>query len=144
MIKSFRGLLVNGGQDKISLHTNDGKTGYRIVKFQVMGPDSSEHIESAVKIYQAYQSTINDTIDFSDNQLLAAAVITASATGQNYPEDQTIIFDTTIFNQDMFVTTSGGDYSASINYYIELEIVALNSNQATVVTLKDMRGRNTA
>ena len=37
MIKSYRGLIADGAQDRIPLHTNDGKTGYKIVKFQIMG-----------------------------------------------------------------------------------------------------------
>ena len=69
----------------------------------------------------------------------AAAVITQSATGQNYPEDQTIIFDNEIFNQDIYVTLAGGDYDASINYYIELEMIKLDLNENTVATLKDIR-----
>jgi hypothetical protein len=142
-IKTFRGLILNGTQDTIVLHTNDGSTGYRIVKFQVMAPDSSEHIESAVKIYKVFQTTINDTIDFSDNTLLAAAVIDQSATGQNYPSDQTVIFDTEVFNQDIYITTSGGDYSANINYYIELEQVKLDLSESTVATLKDIRNVKT-
>ena len=33
-IKSFKGKLANGGQNTIVLHTNDGTTGYKIVKFE--------------------------------------------------------------------------------------------------------------
>ena len=138
-IKSFRGLVASNTQDTIHLHTRSGSTGYRIVKFQVMSPDSSENIESTMKIYKIKQVTINDDINFSDNTLLAAAVITQSATGQNYPEDQTIIFDNEIFNQDIYVTLAGGDYDASINYYIELEMIKLDLNENTVATLKDIR-----
>ena len=43
-IKTFRGLLADGGQDTIVLHTNDGSTGYRIVKFQLM-PDAPGTVE---------------------------------------------------------------------------------------------------
>ena len=38
-IKSFRGLLKNGTQDTVVLHTNTGSTGYRIKKFQIMLQD---------------------------------------------------------------------------------------------------------
>ena len=34
-IKSFRGKLGSDVQEKISLATNDGSIGYRIVKFQI-------------------------------------------------------------------------------------------------------------
>ena len=138
-IKSFRGLIASNTIDTVVLHTNDGSIGYRIVKFQVMSPDASENIESTMKIYKVPQTTANDDIDFSDNTLLAAAVITQSATGQTYPEDQTIIFDTEIFNQDIYITLAGGDYDASINYYIELEQIKLDLSQNTVATLKDIR-----
>ena len=36
-IKTFRGLMAADTQDTIVLHTNTGSTGYRIVKFQIMG-----------------------------------------------------------------------------------------------------------
>ncbi len=35
-IKSFRGLLADDGIETVPLHTNNGTTGYRIVKFQLM------------------------------------------------------------------------------------------------------------
>ena len=139
MIKSYRGLLVDGGQDRIRLSTPDGKTGYRIVKFQVMAPDASEHVESALKIYKIEQTTVDDDIDFNQNTLLAAAIISQSATTQNYPEDQTIIFDTEIFNQDIYITLAGADYNANVNYYIELEQVKLTEDQALVAIVKNLR-----
>jgi len=53
MIKTFRGMMVDGAQDTIVLHTNDGSTGYRIVKFQIMmeQPGNTAQ-ESVVKIYK--------------------------------------------------------------------------------------------
>ena len=42
MIKSFRGILADGAEERITLHTNDGKTGYRIVKFQIIVPEPGE------------------------------------------------------------------------------------------------------
>ena len=33
-IKSFRGKIADGAVDTISLHTNNGSTGYRITKLQ--------------------------------------------------------------------------------------------------------------
>ena len=35
-LKSFRGQLADGGQERIRLSTNDGKTGYLVRKFQTM------------------------------------------------------------------------------------------------------------
>jgi len=140
MIKTFRGKLTNGAQDTISLHTNDGSTGYRIVKFQVMAPDGSENIESVVQIFTVFQTAgASQSIDFSNQTLLGAAIISQSAASQNYPEDVSIIFDKQIFNQDIYITSKGVDYTASINYYIELEQIKLDMNANTVATLKDIR-----
>ena len=141
MIKTFRGLLADAGQDRIRLSTIKGKVGYRIVKFAVMGPDGSENIESVLKIYKDKQSTIDHNISFTDSSLLAAAIITQSATMQNYPEDTSIIFDQEIINQDIYVTLKGADYSASVNYYIELEVIPLDDKMAEYETIKDLRTR---
>ena len=139
MIKTFRGLLKDEQQDTIVLHTNDGSIGYRIVKFLVIGPDESETAEATIKIYKVEQTTINGTIDFSDNTLLAAALYQQNATGQTYPVDAVVIFDNEIFNQDIYISQKGGASSAKINYYIELEQVKLDLNENTVATLKDIR-----
>ena len=75
-IKTFRGLIADSTQDTIVLHTNDGSTGYRIVKFQIMNPEagaSASELESTVKIYKTPQTTIDAQVDFSENILLAAA-----------------------------------------------------------------------
>jgi len=142
-IKSFRGVLADGGQETIRLHTNNGSTGYRIVKFQVMTTEPGEHQhESTVKIYKIEQSTIDNTVNFSDNTLLGVAVWESG----NAPGGQDAlwiplitIFDKEIFNQDIYVTHSETDGSNPINYYIELEQVKLDLNENTVATLKDIR-----
>jgi len=138
-IKTFRGLIGDEQQDTISLHTNDGSTGYRIVKFQVIGPDASETAELTIKIYKVAQTTIDGNIYFSDNTLLAAAIYQQNVTGQNYPIDSVIIFDNEIFNQDIYISQRGDAASAKINYYLELEQVSLDLSENTVATLKDIR-----
>jgi len=140
-IKSFRGQLADEQQDTIVLHTRDGSIGYRIVKFQVMGPDYSETAEAAIKIYKVKQdpTALTGDIDFSDNTLLAAALYQQNATGQNYPIDNVVIFDNEIFNQDIYISQRGQAASAKINYYIELEQMKLDLNENTVATLKDIR-----
>ena len=74
-IKSFRGKIANAAVDTISLHTNNGSTGYRIVKFSIMpeAPTGTSY-ENVVKIFTIRQ-TANATMNFSDNTLLAAAFI---------------------------------------------------------------------
>jgi len=143
MIKTYRGLLADGGQDKIRLKTNDGKTGYRIFKFQIMANEPGEdQYESTVKIYKEEQSTINNTVNFSDNTLLGAAVWQSGNTqgGQDALWIPLItIFDSEIFNQDIYITHSETDGSNPINYYMELEQVILNENQTTMATLQSLR-----
>jgi len=139
MIKTFRGLMADGAQDTINLHTNNGKTGYRIVKFQLMGrTPGSMTIEAVVKIYTKLQSTIDHTVDFSDPTLLGAGYYIDNSSVV-YGQWETVIFDNQIFNQDIFIThldNSGGEF---INYYIELEQISLDLNEATVATLQSIR-----
>ena len=140
-IKTFRGLIADNTQDTIVLHTNNGTTGYRILKFQIIGPDSNENIESTVKIYKIKQSTIDDKIDFADNTLLAAATMSATTSSANTAA-QVIVFDNEIFNQDIYVTLKGESYTSNMNYYIELEQMDLALDETTVATLKDIRNIN--
>jgi len=142
MIKTFRGLIADGDQDTIVLHTNDGSTGYRITKLQGITNDPGiANREHVLKIYKVSQATVDGTIDFSDNKLLGTAFVTNRSdtllTGMN------IIFDTEIFNQDIYIThfeaASGAGSGGPCNYYIELEQVKLDLNENTVATLKDIR-----
>jgi len=141
-IKSFRGLIADGVQDTIVLHTNDGSTGYRIVNFQLFPntPGATEH-EFVVKIYKIAQSTIDGVVDFSNNTLLGSAFLTG-ASSLIYATNNIVIFDQEIFNQDIYVTCKDMDVGETCNYYIELEQMPLDLNENTVATLKDIR--NTA
>jgi len=140
MIKTYRGLLVDGGQDTIPLHTNDGKTGYRIVKFQCIPntPGTGDDVQAVVKIYKIFQSTIDDTVNFSDQTLLGCLYFQDNAS-QTYPSSTDIIFDTEIFNQDIYITHEASAGSQSMNYYIELEQIKLTENEALVAIVKDLR-----
>jgi hypothetical protein len=143
MIKTFRGLVAHGVQDTILLHTNDGSTGYRIVKFEVIAKEPGVHDEEVVmKIYKVSQSSIDAVIDFSDNTLLAAC-FWQTGTAPTKTGATAVIFDQETFNQDIYITSSDvGANAVSLNYYIELEQIKLDINSNTVATLKDMR--NTA
>ena len=142
-IKSFRGLIADGSIDTITLHTNTGATGYRITKFELMPntPGTGSAQESIVKIYKIPQTSVDGTVDFSDNTLLATAIwIGSKNPAASVPSPfADVIFDKEIFNQDIFITHIDTDGSESVNYYIELEQVALDLNQNTVATLKDIR-----
>jgi len=109
MIKTFRGLIQDGAQDTIVLHTTDGSTGYRIVKLAVMPFNLNSSGEAAIKIYKTPQTTVTFDFDFSDQRLLAAAYYTVNASADAYPEDHHVIFDQEIFNQDIYVTHKNND-----------------------------------
>jgi len=140
MIKTFRGLIADGGQDTIVLHTNDGSTGYRIVKFEIIGNSpSTQTPEAIVQIWKTEQATpVSTLIDFSNNELLGAAYYSGNAS-PNYGHDVVIIFDQEIFNQDIYVTSVDNSDVESMNYYIELEQIKLDLSESTVATLKDIR-----
>ena len=140
-VKSFRGLVTSGGLETISLHTNNGSTGYKIKKFEAMPQDpSGASGTNVLKIFTIPQTTATSTINFEDNTLLAAAVISHNASAFQYPPETVVIFDNITFNQDIYVTQLDADGNATAcNYHIELEQVKLDLNENTVATLKDIR-----
>jgi len=138
MIKTFRGLLADGGQDRIRLQTIKGKVGYQVIKFQGVpnapGTADGEHI---IKIYKTEQTSIDGLIDFTDSDLLASL----DFTNRTVPlrTSQNVIFDNETVNQDIYITHSDVTGSASSNYYLELEVIPLDDAGAEYTTLKDMR-----
>jgi hypothetical protein len=149
-IKTFRGKMgttaSNNAQiDNLLLHTRDGSTGYRIVKFELMPYDfgaTNSELEATVKIYKVPQTTADALIDFSDNTLAAAAVMAGAVDAYNYGISFSSVFDNEIFNQDITLTyynNKTNEAAGFINYYIELEQVKLDLNENTVATLKDIR-----
>jgi len=154
-IKTFRGKLDgtdNGSMATIRLGTNDGLTGYKIKKFEcIQASPGTTNCEGVVMIWSVKQDeptsipaalALYGKINLDSPLVLAVNFYSGQASAQTYSEDQTIIFDNVKFNQDIFITyydvsTSNDD----MNYHIELEKMKLNSDEATVATLKDMRGR---
>jgi len=139
-IKSFRGLMTDMTIDTISLHTNTGATGYRIVKFEMFTntPGIGSNAEHVIKIYKIPQTVADGEVDFSDNTLLAAGFLPVKTS--EFTQESIITFDSEIFNQDIYVTHKDiGGSSISCNYYIELEMMKLGLNENTVATLKDIR-----
>jgi len=142
MIKSFRGVLADGEQDTIRLATNNGLTGYKIHKLTIIpfepfaaGGDQW----NVVQVFNHKQTTVDAIVDFSDQALLAVA-ISAQTVGVPYGVTH-VVFDSEVFNQDIFVThIDKKGNSKPVNYYIELEQVKLAVDEAAVATLKDMRG----
>jgi len=141
-ILSYRGLLADGGQDTILLSTKKGEIGYRIIKMQVMhaepGQQSAEH---TIKVYSVSQTVINNAVDFSDTNLLAAAHI-ADHADVAYALDTIVVFDQMIFNQDIYITHEDTRGSEHCNYYLELEVIKLDESQAMVATLSDIRSNS--
>jgi len=138
MIKTFRGLINSGEQDIVALHTNNGSMGYRVVKFQVMGETpATQEGESVLKLYKISQTSIDASIDFNDPTLLGVGLF-FNAANNYYSMNTQVIFDSEIFNQDIYITHF--DTSAKkCNYYLELEQVKLDLSESTVATLKDIR-----
>ena len=124
--------------ETIPLHTNNGSTGYRIIKLQVMPADDT-NTESVFKIYSVSQTSATNILDFSDQTLLAAVYFSMHGSSDAYPEDATVIFDNIIFNQDIFLTLKGQNTAQPLNYYIELEQIKLDLAANTIATLKDIR-----
>jgi len=139
MIKTYRGMLADGGQDRIRLKTNKGDIGYRIKKFELMpaAPGTVEH-ELMCKIYKLKQSTIDGLVDFTDGDLLAVSIMTSYAPTA-YITATTTVFDNEIFNQDIYVTAVDTESNSATNYYLELEQIKLNENESTMATLQSLR-----
>ncbi len=141
-IKSFRGKIVDAGQDVISLHTNNGSIGYRIKKFETISAQESfggvagEHYTFIWSVKQSSISSTTPDIDFSDQTLLA---VNWSPNNAERPFAKSIVFDNMIFNQDIYITHMDIAGAQSNNYYIELEQMKLDLNENTVATLKDIR-----
>jgi len=142
VVKTYRGLLKDGAQEKIPLSTKDGSVGYRIVKLQAMSEnpyagDAAEHI---VKLWKTSQTTVDGNVNFTDNDLIGVVIINNHTSGYSTPSIPTIIFDTEIFNQDIFVTHFDAQSALQCNYYIELEQMKLDQTQNMSATLKAIRG----
>ena len=142
MIKSFRGLLADGDQDTIRLSTNNGLTGYRINKFEIF-PEQPGAVaqESVVQLYLQPPASVVGVVNFNDPLLLGVAYYEDDA-NPAYPNSIVVVFDNVTFNQDIFITHKDNMTGEAMNYHLELEQVKLDLGEATVATLKDMRGSN--
>jgi len=146
MIKTFRGILADGGQDKIRLSTKKGKIGYRILKFDlfptIVGDVTQESVLTIMKVSTASVPTTGATTDLTDQNILAVGAFTVgsgTASYQQSPSYSYIIFDNEIFNQDIYAIHTDNGGTNALNYYLELETVNLTDNAAAVSTLRDIR-----
>ena len=139
---SFKGQLAMGTQDIINLKTNNGKTGYKITKFQVMPTLPGVHDNELLgKIYSTDQTgNVTDTVDFSEGELMAATFQKTESSGDGGSTFETVIFDNAQTNQNIFVYISDiGARSDPANYYIELERMKISDVEATKLTLQSIR-----
>jgi FlaG/FlaF family flagellin (archaellin) len=141
VVKSYRGLLQDGDQERIRLGTNNGKTGYQIIKFQVMGNDPGLVTqESVVMVWKEEQSSVSGVVDFSNSDLLATGlVLLHDSSAYQFTTD--VIFDNQVVNQDIFITHKDVDTGQPCNYYLELEVIHLSEMAAEYTILKDLRAR---
>jgi len=140
VVKTYRGLLAGGAQEKIPLSTKDGSVGYRIVKLLTIGESvGTANYEATLKVNTESDITPVSTVDLTDNRILAVVFYTSHTTAMSYPTTTTIIMDKEIFNQDIFITNFDAQ-GYRLNYYLELEQVKLDQTQNMSATLKAMRG----
>jgi len=137
---SYRGSIPDTNTERIKLRTIQGKVGYKIVKFQIIAAD----VLGAQADMQAQITKTSDgataTIDFSNGDLLAVATYKTEPNASQTAQGTTIIFDNEMFNQDIFITgIDGSTGNQNINYYIELETMAISDLEATMLTLKSIR-----
>jgi hypothetical protein len=142
MNKTFKGKAANNTITRIRLSTNDGLTGYKIKKLQTIDTaPGANSCELVTQVFSIKPATASTTINFDDPTLLAIAYYSEHDSSA-YPGFVQIVIDEKIINQDIFITcrdVAGG--TKDTNYYLELEQVKLSKDEATVATLKDMRGR---
>tara|TARA_Y100001973_G_C4978998_1_gene223289 strand:- start:97 stop:531 length:435 start_codon:yes stop_codon:yes gene_type:complete len=141
-LKTFKGRSKSGTITKIRLSTNQGLIGYKIRKFQTINPDpGTESVELVAQLFSVEPATATGSINFDSPTLLGISYYQDHDSSAN-PGSDNIIFDSVKFNQDIFLTTVDvGGTTKDTNYYIELEQVKLSQDEATVATLKNMRGR---
>tara|TARA_R100001086_G_scaffold247246_1_gene181012 strand:- start:651 stop:1088 length:438 start_codon:yes stop_codon:yes gene_type:complete len=140
MIKSFRAKIADNTIDTISLHTNNGSTGYKIKKLQIIQEQpGTANVECVVQVFTVKPATVPQTVDFSDNTLIGVGYYEDSGGSSGSGNPNVVIFDNTIVNQDIFVTYKDIAGTTPCNYHIELEQIKLDLTANTVATLKDIR-----
>jgi len=122
-VHSFRGLLQDGKQEKISIQGSVGAITWRITKFQIFPQTTDTARDSIVSIWRESQSSVAAGADFSNDELLAAALWYNST----YETDDAVIFDNQLFVRNIYITHFESIGSAAINYYIELEEVTVST-----------------
>jgi len=123
-VHSFRGLLLHGNQDQISIQGSVGAIAWRMTKLSLIAgaPGAGAQL-STVQVWREEQSSVVGTVNFSDNELLAVGL---------YHQQTGVygihtIFDNQIFTRNIYVTHNESSSGQSINYYFELEEVTVST-----------------
>ena len=140
MKKTFKGKIADSTITRIRLSTNNGLTGYQVMKLQLFPENFGlADQESVVALYSLEPAAAIANLDFDDPTLLAATCMSTD-NSENNPLNTNIVIDQKIVNQDIFLTHQNTHADAGpVNFYLELEQVNLSKDEATVATLKDMR-----
>ena len=140
MNKTFSGLIADDEIETIRLSTNKGLIGYRIKKFEcIFQNPAGLTAEAIMKVYTVKPDATDGIISFNDPTLIGAAFLENNSSS-SYFGGKTIVFENVTFNQDIYITYEDNGAGHACNYYLELEQINLHLNEATVATLKDMRG----
>ena len=137
MIKTFKGKLASAQQDQIPLAGGADNIGYRIVKMELMSetPGVGSNAEHVVKVYKKKQTSVDGTINFDDDSLLAAGWLPMK-TSEYLTSENVTLFDDEVGNQDIFVTGIDVAGAEPINYLIHMEEVKINDSEAAVINYK--------
>ena len=138
-IITYKGKLNIDTEDRIKLSTLDGKTGYKINKFQIISTTPGTGNKELIgKITDKADDNIGATVDFSNSELLAVCYFADRTTNESSIFGP-IIFDDRKCNQDIFVSISDATgNSVPANYYIELETMKLSDLESTYLTLQSL------
>jgi len=141
-IITYKGQLPIDVEEKLHLSTNDGLTGYRLKKFQIMSSDPGNGSHELVgKIRLTADDNVGPTVNLSDPDVIAVCYHTDLGNA-NVATSDSIILDKETFNQDIFVQigdATGGTSPA--NFYVEMEKFPLDLNTSTYHTLKNIRSK---
>jgi len=125
---SFRGLLEDGGQQRIRIQGSVGAIAWRITKFQAMGLNENQTYETSLMIFREFQDTLTTEVNFDDDELLGALLYGDTGSSGTYVSRPAVIFDNALFVRNIYITHSSiaGDHVA-LNYYLELEEVKVSA-----------------
>ena len=132
-MKSFKGKVGDGEQDRIYLAGGDSDKGYRISKLEVEPAQPFNRTqETIVKVYLERQSSVDGDVNFKDDALLAVGIFKQNDS-TNYFAYENVLFDNKVVNQDIYVTCYDAATGEEMNYYIEFEEVKMSGAEQAVV-----------